>query len=124
MSYYRVIPRDLFNEANLLKCYGQLWLKLDDLNLPDVVLDHFDNEMAPFNIEQIPSSGATYLSNVVLMVKGTQVYLERLLNSRFSWPLLAYTQNLNGYTDPIPVFSEETGNLSQAFLDLITAEPK
>ncbi len=30
MTYKRVIPRDLFNEANLLKCYGALWIALDN----------------------------------------------------------------------------------------------
>ncbi len=27
--YARVIPRDLFNEANLLKCFGNLYLRLE-----------------------------------------------------------------------------------------------
>ena len=30
MSYARVIPRDLFNEANLLKCLGKVALILMD----------------------------------------------------------------------------------------------
>lgn len=34
MSYFRVIPRDLFNEASLLKCYGRLAILLDDMRSP------------------------------------------------------------------------------------------
>ena len=30
MTYTRVIPRDLFNEGDLLKCYGRLWILLDE----------------------------------------------------------------------------------------------
>ena len=37
MSYPRVIPRDLFNEASLLKCYGQVYLKLEELGLLEIV---------------------------------------------------------------------------------------
>jgi hypothetical protein len=29
MGYTRVIPRDLFNEANLLKCIGGLYIALE-----------------------------------------------------------------------------------------------
>lgn len=120
MSYIRVIPRDLFNEANLLKCYGQLWLKLDDLNLPNVSLEHLD-PYAPFNIQQIPDSGSIYISTIVLMLNDTQVYLERPLNSRLSYPLLAYTQNHNGGTNPINVFTE-AGELTQSFLELLSSK--
>jgi len=35
MSYTRVIPRDLFNEANLLKCYGQIYIEVERMSLPD-----------------------------------------------------------------------------------------
>ena len=38
--YNRVIPRDLFNEANLLKCMGQLYLCLEAANLKYVYLEH------------------------------------------------------------------------------------
>jgi hypothetical protein len=34
VSYFRVIPRDLFNEASLLKCYGRLAILLDDMRSP------------------------------------------------------------------------------------------
>lgn len=28
-TYIRVLPRDLFNEADLLKCVARLWILLD-----------------------------------------------------------------------------------------------
>lgn len=32
--YIRVVPRDLFNEGDLLKCYGRLWILLDERRGP------------------------------------------------------------------------------------------
>lgn len=87
MSYQRVIPRDLFNEANLLKCYGQLWLKLEVLNVPQIVLEHNDIGGWEFDIRQYDEDGSTYLYNVQLWVRGEPYPLHRPLNSREPWPL-------------------------------------
>jgi len=90
MSYRRVIPRDLFNEANLLKCYGRIYINLERAELPHVELDH-DGE--PFNIQQDSSSGAIYVENVKLKVNGKALRLERPLNSREAWPLNLITED-------------------------------
>jgi len=90
MSYCRVLPRDLFNEANLLKCYGQLWLLLDNGAYPDAAVE-YDDEGSPFNVYQARDSGSIYLRNVNLVVRGAVIALERPLNSRFAWPLYAET---------------------------------
>ena len=39
MSYSRVAPRDLFNEANFMKCIGQITLLILDKNLTGLVFD-------------------------------------------------------------------------------------
>ncbi len=36
MPYHRVLPRDLFNDANLLKCMGRLIMLIDDLRMENV----------------------------------------------------------------------------------------
>lgn len=84
MSYLRVIPRDLFNEANLLKCFGRLYINLETANLPGVGLEH-DHEA--FNIDQDENSGAIFLTNVTLLVNGHEIRLECPMNSRSPWPL-------------------------------------
>ena len=59
MSYIRVIPRDLFNEANLLKCHGQLVIHLEG-RLPNA---GFPEDVSRFEVEQDPNSGAIYIES-------------------------------------------------------------
>lgn len=111
MAYTRVLPRDLFNEAGLLKCYGRLWILLDGNR------DHaarFETEDADvFDIQQDESSGAIYVANVVFTVRGERVQLTRPLNARSAWPLYA-----NHEDDAIAVFDED-GSLSADMFLLI-----
>jgi hypothetical protein len=93
MSYRRVIPRDLFNEANLLKCYGQIYLNVESLPVEyaAVVSLEWDGEgtLDAFAIEQREDDGSLSCANVSLMVADTAVRLHRPLNSREPWPLYA-----------------------------------
>jgi len=100
MSYRRVIPRDLFNEANLLKCYGQLYLNLETAGLSAVELVHDDRA---FEVQQDDSSGGIYLANVVLRVRGQACRLHRPLNSREAWPLYLTDEN----DEEIAVFADD-----------------
>lgn len=103
MSYLRVIPRDLFNEGNLLKCYGQLYLNLEKMGLQDC-LAYTDG--GAFNVVQDDSDGSIYLLNVHLIVRGELIPLRRPLNSRDSYPLYAYVDDDD---DPIQVFTDAGG---------------
>jgi hypothetical protein len=96
VSYHRVIPRDLFNEASLLKCYGRLWILLDQLGNQKAKLSEGSGK--PFKIEQNEADG---------------VALHRPLNSRQAWPLYAVIN-----TEECEVFDDE-GNLSHGFLEFI-----
>lgn len=106
-NYNRVIPRDLFNEANILKTIGKLCLLIEDNAIP--LQYHYDGDA--FNIQQNEASGALYVANINfwftketgLMDMGTLVF-ERPLNSRELWPLYLETSN-NSYE----VF-DENGN--------------
>lgn len=98
MTYLRVIPRDLFNEANLLKCMGRIYINLENLNLPHVSLSH-DGEA--FRIEQNEATGGLIVDNVRLTVRDEFCWLERPLNSRGEWPLYLETED-----DAIEVFDE------------------
>lgn len=113
MTYLRVIPRDLFNEANLLKCYGQLYLELEKLRLEDCLIH--TQSWSPFDTWQNQDDGSISIGNVRLQVRGETVRLYRPLNSRDPYPLYADTGE-----DTLSVF-EDSGKLSQEFHAFLTA---
>lgn len=90
MSYRRVIPRDLFNEASLLKCLGKIVLDIEDGKLPWLSYHH-DGEA--FTIVQNESNGALYCGNVQFFACKKTLHFERPLNSREAWPLFYETEN-------------------------------
>lgn len=96
-SYNRVIPRDLFNDGNLLKCYGQLFLNLEKMGMEEMLQHDGD----PFNIEQT-DDGDTYISNIQLGIGEHYYGLSRPINSRQPFPL--YLTNQDG--DMIDVFTD------------------
>lgn len=85
MTYKRVIPRDLFNEAKLLKCLGQLQLLIHDGNLK--FTSDFDNEA--FEICQNPLDGSLYCSNYNVYLDNEHIPLFTNYNSRENYPLFA-----------------------------------
>lgn len=91
MSYRRVIPRDLFNEANLLKCYGQLALLLHERPVDGVQLLHDGGAFEP--LQRPHDGGLTLWPSVRLLVHGQEVGLHRPLNSREPWPFYATDHN-------------------------------
>jgi hypothetical protein len=111
MTYRRVVPRDLFNEADLLKCYGRLWILLDDHRRHDAYLGEGDG--SPFVITQDPADGSITVSNLLFRVNGNTWRLSRPLNSRAPWPMYA-----SRHDEEVSVFTEE-GKLTAEFRQLI-----
>lgn len=109
--YLRVIPRDLFNEASLLKCLGQLYLCLEKLQAPGVDLEH-DGEA--FEVRQSDDDGSINVSNVLLSVRGEEMRLHRPLNSRQPWPLYLTTSD----DEEFSVFNDD-GTLTSDFLGVL-----
>lgn len=114
MPYARVIPRDLFNEGDLLKCLGRLWLVLDQVPAYHATLDHVVCDR--FEIVQDPSDGSISCSSIALQVRGPdhqwfRADLFRPLNSREAWPLWARIGDPLGDFDDVEVFTP-SGNLS------------
>jgi hypothetical protein len=88
MSYFRVIPRDLFNEAKLLKGLGKIALMIHDNSLPYVTCVHED-ERAGFKIFQNPTDGSINVSNLYFFDNnGTPIYFYHPLNCKDNWPLM------------------------------------
>ena len=112
MTYQRVIPRDLFNEAKLLKCIGMLALHELEKGLPDGV--QLDNHGDAFNIIQDECSGDITCQNVRLEVKGRRLFLWTPMNSREPHPLYIVVNH-----EEIEVF-EEGGSVSSEFINAIS----
>jgi len=89
----RVLPRDAFNDANLLKCIGQLTLLIEDgkVNLA------YEYDGQPFDIVQDRADGSTFVRNVEFYTKdGTYLRHRRGLNARSAWPLYLYAPDEDG----------------------------
>lgn len=86
-KYQRVIPRDLFNEANLLKCVGRLVLLIEDGKLDW----RYDYDNTPFEIYQDESDGSIKIANIHFWdtTIGERIYVWNPLNSRAPWPVVA-----------------------------------
>lgn len=114
MSYVRVIPRDLFNEASLLKCLGHLQIMLE--TTPGDA--KFEVEDVPmFDIRQDESDGSIHVANLPFSVGGRTVHLSRPLNSRNSWPLNLSVPDEPDF-EPFRVF-EETGFFTESMLNFM-----
>lgn len=112
MNYRRVIPRDLFNEAKLLKCLGKVALLIHDRYSKHLQLIHDDSEFAGFEIGQSRESGDLYCANLTLVSNGLEIPLFSHYNSREDWPLLCYDPETG---DTLDVF-DSNGNFSPEFL--------
>lgn len=116
MSYQRVIPRDLFNEGNLLKCVGKLWIETERFR-EDVI--RFEHDGEPFDIGQ-DEDGSIRLNNVTVYVHNEPHGFYRPLNSHQPWPLYMETDG-----DTIAVFTDEEdhgGELSREFMEYLAKE--
>lgn len=111
MSYFRVVPRDLFNESKLLKCVAQLWLQCEKDERTDGL--QFNCDGSPFGVKQDPSSGAIYISNIPVYFNGYPLYLYTGLNARGSYPMYCDFRD-----DTVPVF-EDSGGLHDDFIKLL-----
>jgi hypothetical protein len=113
VSYRRVLPRDLFNEAKLLKCLGQLALLVHDGKLPRGVRVRFSNPTGGFKITRDEGSGDLGCTNLTLCVGDRGVDLWSGYNSRSPYPLEYDDGEEQG-----PVFQDD-GSPSPEFLGMI-----
>lgn len=113
-NYQRVIPRDLFNEGNLLKCLGRVYINLEKLAM-ESALKH-DGEA--FEISQDQDSGALIVLNVTLRLGKEEYTFYRPLNSRYAWPLKLRLSD----DEEIDVFNEDSGEFSTDMLRTLAPE--
>lgn len=85
-GYGRVVPRDLFNEAKLLKCLGFVCLLMEESSHFKFELKQSENG---FKIRQDASSGDIRVANLHFWYLGTPIYFSSSLNSKGDLPLIA-----------------------------------
>jgi|SRR5580692_2783231 hypothetical protein len=105
--YLRVLPRDLFNEAKLLKCIGQLALSIHDgFPLKGMTMYH---EGDPFDITLL-DDGYLAVRNIDFAIGETQLVFKSQYNSKANYPL--YCEH--DYCEYL-VFDEQ-GKFTQEFI--------
>lgn len=115
MSYTRVIPRDLFNEAKLLKCMGFLCLAILDKKTP--VEMSFDDEFVGeygFRIG-LWDDGGLEVTNLTVCIKDVPYLFRTTYNSKETFPLHLFYDNCE-----YRVF-DEAGNWDVEFIEFVNS---
>ena len=108
-EYIRVIPRDLFNEAKLLKCMGVLCLAILDNKTPCKMESEHNGETFEVVLLQ---EGSLTISNIQIIVKGLELTFKTTYNSKANYPLyVEYNE------EDFEVFNEQ-GEFSKDFINL------
>lgn len=124
MTYTRVLPRDLFNEAKLLKCMGRLSLLIEDelvrwpLTLEHRPFTHGSLFYRGFVVEQDSSDGSIFVTNLTLALGGTKIRVKSALNSKAPYPLVYEDERLG-----VGCVFNDDGSLAEefaAYLDRLT----
>lgn len=116
-NYRRVLPRDLFNEASLLKCIGRLVIVLED-KARDGNASFAQEDVDAFDIIQHEDSGGIEVRNLDFMIGGIRHPLVRPLNSRRPYPLYVEAPEGDFDFDEVAVFDDE-GELTPEMCALI-----
>lgn len=103
-NYTRVIPRDLFNEAKLLKCLGALSLYADDSEGGALSVQFYGDGFEGFEVCQNPADGSISVYNVRIWIGGREVRAFTPLNSRAPWPLWLEYLDAQRSDEPFPAF--------------------
>ena len=120
MNHFRVLPRDLFNDAKLLKCLGFLTLRIHDNAIQGLRFEH-DGE--PFDI-RLSESGNLWVTNLHFYLGMTDqpVHFFTVYNSMTDFPLQYWFDD----DDTGFVFDDEggfmDGGFSRGFLDFLKTE--
>lgn len=96
----RIIPRDLFNEGNLLYCWARLSLWVLDFNDPRVVVEY--DPYRQFEVDQNPHTGEIFMVNMYLIIDGGEYEFARALNDKVRHNFYLITDD-----EEIAVFNED-----------------
>lgn len=112
MKFIRVIPRDLFNEAKIYKCMGQLILMIEDRM--GVFAELTYNQYKDCFTVHLDEDGALWLSGVHIFCAKTNLVFRTTYNSKAPYPLHCFYEN-----QEIPVFTDD-GKEHEDFVNFIS----
>ena len=115
-EYRRVLPRDAFNEGNLLTNIGRLWILLNETHGHKATI--IEEDLAQFDIRLNDATGGLTVTNLTFLVDGVRHYLERPINSREKWPLMVTEKKEDDDFDSVEIFDDE-GDFTPEMLLLI-----
>jgi hypothetical protein len=111
-NYHRVIPRDFFNEAKLLKCMGQLSLKIHDGVFPEGISLSITENGQPFFIDRNYDDSGLCVLNYRVELNGREVICSSPYNSKRNYPFYCHYPG----EEEIEVFDDK-GEFSTDFID-------
>ena len=115
-NYTRVLPRDLFNEGNLVTNYGRLWILLEETSGHNAAI--VQEDVPFFDIKQNEATGGIFIANLTFTIDGMAYRLERPLNSREKWPLMVVENDDDPDFEEVCIFDDD-GNFTPEMLALI-----
>lgn len=83
--YERVVPRDFFNEAKLLKCMGRLALLVLDRTVPNGLNIEIEESGEPFEID-LTDGSELFVANYPVTVNGYEAFFFTAYNSKAAYP--------------------------------------
>jgi len=110
-NHNRVIPRDFFNESKLLKCMGQLALKILDGRVPEGITIEIEESGEAFNIALSNEYDCLYVTNYPITVNGENVFFGTTYNSKALYPMVCYDDDVE-----FNVFDDQ-GNFTNKFIE-------
>lgn len=112
-----VIPRDFFNHSKLLKCLGQLSLKVLDNKLIKFKFEEYIGDgledVEHFQIELYEQNNMLRCDNYYFVCHDRFIYFGIPYNSKGPYPLLAFVGD-----EECGVF-DDSGEFTQEFIDLL-----
>lgn len=113
-KHNRVIPRDFFNEAKLLKCMGVLSLAILDCAVPKGVRIVIEESGEPFEVA-LSDDGMLFLSNYETFVNGQPVTFGTRYNSKRNFPFFCVDPDSGEETDVFDEDGKFAGEFKAAF---------
>jgi len=110
IEYIRVLPRDLFNEAKLLKCLGVLVLQIEDRTAPEGL--SYTHNGKPFRVVLL-EMGALMVTNLHFWFGEKELTFISTYNSKSNFPFFCFEKDVE-----YPVF-DESGKWDAEFMEFI-----
>lgn len=131
MSYQRVIPRDLFNEAKLLKCLGKVCVAIHDGMCGSLTFAQTTDEYKGFHIYQNEEDGSLFCDNLVFYYQKQgygridsyeeRIYFFSPYNNKSDWPLL-FSVGDRGEEFSVFVNEEDDASFTKEFKETVGIE--